>query len=61
MIRHRKTRGILLHSDQGFQYTSKHYNELLKRHGMRASMSRKENCLDNACMEASLATLRVSV
>ncbi|MBB6672419.1 IS3 family transposase, partial [Cohnella nanjingensis] len=50
-MRKRKTRGILLHSDRGFQYTSKPYNQLLKRHGIQASMSRKGNCHDNACME----------
>ncbi len=44
-------RGILLHSDQGFQYTSRQYNELLRRYKMKASMSRKGNCWDNACME----------
>jgi transposase InsO family protein len=47
----RDTRGILLHSDQGFQYTSRQYSRLIKRYGIEASMSRKGNCWDNACME----------
>ncbi|MDR7319745.1 IS3 family transposase [Brevibacillus nitrificans] len=47
----RNVHGILLHSDQGFQYTSRQYNNLLKRYKMIASMSRKGNCWDNACME----------
>lgn len=47
----RDTRGILLHSDQGFQYTSRQYSKLIKRYGIEASMSRKGNCWDNACME----------
>jgi putative transposase len=47
----KKVHGILIHSDQGFQYTSKQYQTLLKRYGMTASMSRKGNCLDNAAME----------
>ncbi|OZB89963.1 hypothetical protein CJP46_36010, partial [Paenibacillus sp. XY044] len=51
-IQKRKTRGILLHSDRGFQYTSKPYHRLLKRHGIKVSMSRKGNCHDNACMES---------
>ncbi|WP_408007392.1 IS3 family transposase [Pseudalkalibacillus sp. A8] len=49
--RKRSVKGIILHSDQGFQYTSKQYNQLLKKYKMKASMSRKGNCWDNACME----------
>ncbi|WP_429632096.1 DDE-type integrase/transposase/recombinase [Anoxybacillus kestanbolensis] len=30
-IRKRNVNGLLLHSDQGFQYTSRQYNNLLKR------------------------------
>ena len=48
----RKTKGVLLHSDQGYQYTSRQYCKLLKTYKMKASMSRKGNCLDNACMES---------
>ncbi|PFX85637.1 hypothetical protein COL40_20650 [Bacillus toyonensis] len=44
-------KGILLHSNQEFQYTSRQYNQLLKKYQMKASMSRKENCWDNACIE----------
>ncbi|MEK5172992.1 IS3 family transposase [Heyndrickxia sp. FSL W8-0496] len=44
--------GILLHSDQGFQYTSRLYHQLLKKNQMKQSMSRKGNCWDNACMES---------
>ncbi|GAA0414928.1 hypothetical protein GCM10008934_02240 [Virgibacillus salarius] len=47
----RNVKGVLLHSDQGFQYTSRQYNNLLKKYQMKASMSRKGNCWDNACME----------
>ncbi|AIK36863.1 integrase core domain protein [Bacillus pseudomycoides] len=47
----RNAKGILLHSDQGFQYTSRQYNQLLKKYQMKASMSRKGNCWDNACIE----------
>jgi len=48
----RNVQGIMLHSDQGFQYTSRQYNNLIKRYKMVASMSRKGNCWDNACMES---------
>lgn len=47
----RKVKGILLHSDQGYQYTSHQYNERIKKYKMKVSMSRKGNCWDNACME----------
>ncbi|WP_236695058.1 IS3 family transposase, partial [Peribacillus butanolivorans] len=47
----RNVKGILLHSDQGYQYTSHQYNNLLKKYKMQSSMSRKGNCWDNACME----------
>jgi putative transposase len=47
----RDVKGVLLHSDQGFQYTSKQYNKLLDKYEMKGSMSRKGNCWDNASME----------
>jgi putative transposase len=43
---------LLLHSDQGFQYTSKKYNQVLQKHNIKISMSRKGNCYDNACIES---------
>lgn len=43
--------GPILHSDQGFQYTSHAYFNLTQRYGLKVSMSRKGNCLDNACAE----------
>lgn len=42
---------LILHSDQGWQYQMKRYQNLLKSKGIRQSMSRKGNCLDNAVME----------
>jgi len=43
--------GIILHSDQGWQYQMKQYQRLLKDKGIIQSMSRKGNCLDNAIIE----------
>jgi transposase InsO family protein len=54
----RNVKGILLHSDQGYQYTSHNYNQLLKRHKVKASMSRKGNCWDNASMESFFSHLK---
>ena len=42
---------LILHSDQGWQYQHKHYQQMLKSKGVRQSMSRKGNCLDNAVIE----------
>ncbi|PEM45376.1 DDE-type integrase/transposase/recombinase, partial [Bacillus toyonensis] len=47
----RNVTGILLHSDQGSKYTSRQYNQLLKKNQLKASMSRRGNCWDKACME----------
>ena len=43
--------GLILHSDQGWQYQHKGYRQYLERHKVIQSMSRKGNCLDNAMME----------
>ncbi|MEH7351679.1 IS3 family transposase [Gottfriedia acidiceleris] len=51
-IKDRDISGLILHSDQGFQYTSIRYNQLLNKYKIRGSMSRKGNCLDNASMES---------
>lgn len=38
--------GLIVHSDRGSQYASREHQELLTRHGLRASMSGKGNCWD---------------
>ncbi|MEK5491417.1 IS3 family transposase [Paenibacillus sp. FSL R7-0297] len=48
----RPGKGLLHHSDRGSQYTSHEYRDQLKAYHMEASMSRKGNCYDNACMES---------
>lgn len=50
--------GLILHSDQGFQYQHKQYQRMLKKKGVRQSMSRKGNCLDNAVMENFFGLLK---
>jgi putative transposase len=50
--------GLLSHSDRGSQYASEHYQELLKRYGIKCSMSRRGDCWDNAPMESFFATLK---
>jgi transposase InsO family protein len=49
---------LILHSDQGWQYQHKHYQRMLKSKGIRQSMSRKGNCLDNAVIENFFGLLK---
>jgi putative transposase len=50
--------GLLAHSDRGSQYASEHYQQLLGKHGITCSMSRRANCWDNAPMESFFASLK---
>ena len=50
--------GLIFHSDQGWQYQHKQYQMLLKQKGIRQSMSRKGNCLDNSVMENFFGLLK---
>ncbi len=49
---------LIFHSDQGWQYQMKAYQQMLKLKGIRQSMSRKGNCLDNAVMENFFGILK---
>jgi putative transposase len=48
---------LILHSDQGWQYQHKAYRRMLPM-GVRQSMSRKGNCLDNAVAENFFGILK---
>jgi putative transposase len=50
--------GLVLHSDQGFQYTSHAYFRLTQEYDIAQSMSRRGNCLDNACIENFFGMLK---
>lgn len=52
------TRGIILHSDLGSQYTSEEFEACLKKLGIRHSFSRKGNPYDNACIESFHSVLK---
>lgn len=43
---------LLLHSDQGYQYTSQAYFALIRHYPITPSMSRRGNCWDNAPIES---------
>lgn len=50
--------GVLVHSDQGSQFTSDDWQLFLKAHHMRPSMSRRGNCHDNAVAESFFSALK---
>lgn len=50
--------GLILPSDQGWQYQHKRCRQMLKEKGVRQSMSRKGNCLDNAVTENFFGLLK---
>ncbi|KFM98414.1 integrase core domain protein [Paenibacillus macerans] len=54
----RPKKGLIHHSDRGSQYASHEYREQLKIYKMTASMSRKGNCYDNACIESFHSILK---
>ena len=43
------------------QYACGDYRKLLRLHGIKASMSRKGNCLDNAPMESFFGSLKTEL
>jgi len=54
----RPAAGLIHHSDRGSQYCAREYTLLLDQYGMKASMSRKGNCYDNAPMESFWGVLK---
>ncbi len=58
-IKHRNpNKGLLWHTDRDNQYASYSHKDLLKKHGIVQSMSRKGNCWDNAVAESFFKTLK---
>lgn len=55
---HSDVQGVILHSDQGWQYQMKAYREWLSDRKMIQSMSRKGNCLDNSPIENFFGILK---
>lgn len=50
--------GVMVHSDQGSQFTSDDWQSFLKMHRMVPSMSRRGNCHDNAVAESFFSALK---
>jgi len=53
-----KPMAVLHHSDQGSQYTSKQFQDLLKEHGITCSMSRAGEVWDNSAMESFFSSMK---
>ena len=56
--RRRPKREVVVHSDQGSQYTSGEWRSYLKANNLTASMSRRGNCHDNAVAESFFSLLK---
>ena len=51
-------KGLIFHSDQGWQYQHESFRSTLKKRGIIQSMSRKGNCIDNCIMETFFGRLK---
>ena len=51
--------GLIMHSDQGWQYQHATYRSELQKHKIIQSMSRKGNCYDNCIMETFFGRLKM--
>jgi transposase InsO family protein len=53
--------GLLHHTDRGGQYAGKQYRSVLARAQMKQSMSRANDCYDNAFMESCFGTIKKEI
>jgi putative transposase len=53
-----KPKGLMFHLDQGSQYTSLRFRQLLWRYRIKQGMSLRGNCWDNAPMERVFRSLK---
>lgn len=56
--RRKPTSRVIIHSDQGSQFTSYKWQNFLGKHNLEASMSRRGNCYDNAVAESFFHLLK---
>jgi putative transposase len=54
----RPTRGCIIHSDRGYQFTSQEWADLAARNGLRVSIGERKKPQDNAMMESWFASLK---
>lgn len=58
LLKRRKPKGLIFHSDRGTQYSSHAFQAFLCKHQITGSMSRKGTPYDNACCESFFATMK---
>ncbi|MBN2837718.1 MAG: IS3 family transposase [Fusobacteriaceae bacterium] len=51
-------KNLIIHSDQGFQFTNKQYINFLESKNIRVSHSRRGNCIDNSPIECFFGHLK---
>ena len=56
--RRRPTKSVLIHSDQGCQFTSKDWENFCDAPSLEISMSRRGNCWDNSVVESFFSNLK---
>ncbi len=56
--RRKPTKPVIIHSDQGSQYSSDEWKRFCEQHQLQASMSRRGNCYDNAVAESFFSSLK---
>lgn len=54
-------KGLIAHSDRGSQYASDTHRQIQIDHGIKASMSKKGDCWDNAVAESFFHTLKTEL
>lgn len=61
MAIHQRGAPDIVHSDRGSTYATSIYRDLIRRHHIRQSMSRKGDCWDNAPMESFFHSLKTEL
>ncbi len=58
LVQRPESRGAILHSDHGSQYTSERYRQCWQQNGLQISMGRVRTCADNASAESVFGQLK---
>ena len=58
IAKRKDVQGLIIHSDQGFQYTSLEYKAICESNGIQISMSRKGTPIDDSPMESFHSILK---
>ena len=60
-VNSKELNNLIIHSDPGVHYKSNIYKLILKKYGIKQSMSRKGNCYNNACIENLFGHLKTEL